>query len=87
MEGSRSLLPRINLEPHCEACRRGVWLLSVAEAYILSSLRRRKEAVEGGAEGHTHCPFTGPLPYHTPPTPRLRLSLQHPCVVMNGDTR
>lgn len=64
MEGSRSLLPRINLEPHCEACRRGVWLLSVAEAYILSSLWRRKEAVEGG---HTHCPFTGPLPYHPPP--------------------
>lgn len=78
MEGSRSLLPRINLEPHCEACRRGVWLLSVAEAYILSSLWRRKEAVEegGGGEGQTHCPFTGPLPYHTAPpdTPPPSLS-------------
>lgn len=60
-EGSRSRLPWINLELHCRGCKRGVWLLSVAEACILSSLWRRKGGVRG-----TLCPITGPLPY--PPT-------------------
>ena len=44
---------------------RGVWLLSVAEAYILSSLWRRKE--EGG-EGHTLPRYWPPaVPPPTPP--------------------
>lgn len=67
IEGSRSLLPWINLELHCKGCKRGVWLLSVAEAYILSSLWRRKEEGWGA--------HTAPLlaPCRTPPNP-----LPHP---------
>lgn len=76
-EGSRSRLPWINLELHCRGCKRGVWLLSVAEACILSSLWRRKGGVRG-----TLCPITGPLPYPPDPNPS-----PHPCLVMNGGTR
>lgn len=48
---------------HCEGCKRGVWLLSVAEAYILSCLWRRKEEGRGA--------HTAPLlaPCRTPPNP------------------
>lgn len=50
LEGSRSILPWINLELYCKGCKIGVWLLSDAGAYFLPGDCGEKKW-EG--EGHT----------------------------------
>lgn len=67
IEGSRSLLPWINLELHCKGCKRGVWLLSATEAYILSSLWRRKEEGWGAHTLPRYWPPAVPAPLLPPP--------------------
>lgn len=66
LEGSRSILPWINLELYCKGCKIGVWLLSEAEAYFFRQTVEGKKNRRG--ERHTlpcYWPLAETPSYHS----------------------